>query len=220
MNANLFRASGIVLLAIIAIGIVTVVVLLARQTSSTQPSSFGGVAVAAGSSDHRTLTVVGQGTFRAVPDQARLSLGVAPTRTSVQDANNVAADEQGRLIAALHAQGVEDKDIQTDSVNIMQNTYCCPSQVTGYSASVSVSVIIHHLLNVGPVMVAVVDAVGNDVRLNGTGLSVSDPSVALKAARVAALADAGARAGEWAANSKHHLGRIVTVSEGTDPSSS
>ena len=62
---------------------------------------------------------------------------------------------------------------------------------------------------------AAVTAVGNDINLNGVTLGLSDDSSQLSAARIAAMADARVRAGQWAAQTGRALGPILAVSEGS-----
>ena len=103
--------------------------------------------------------------------------------------------------------------MQTSSISLGQTTSCCPNQVTGYSGSSSVTVTIHHLANVGPIEVAAVGAVGNDLQLNGVSLTLSDDSAQLRAARIAAMADARSRGSQWATQTGRKLGPILAVSE-------
>ena len=59
------------------------------------------------------------------------------------------------------------------------------------------TVTIHHLTNVGPMRMTAVAAVGNDIQLSGVSLTLSDDNSQLRVARVAAMADARSRAGQW-----------------------
>jgi uncharacterized protein len=182
------------------------------MTSPTTPPTLQSLTVAS-STTSDTLTVVGSGTATATPDEAIVSIGVAATRFSVHDAVATANSDMSHLLGSLHGQGVVDKDIQTYAISINQQTNCCPSVVTGYTASNVVTVTIHHLNNVSGVLMAAVDAVGNDIQLNGVSLIVSNPSAALAKARAAAMADATARAQAWATLAGHHVGGIISLSE-------
>jgi uncharacterized protein len=169
---------------------------------------------AATNSQENTITVVGSGTATGVPDEAIVGLGVQVTRSNVNLALSGAAVEMGRLIATLHKQGVADKDIQTSSISIYQQQgNCCPATVIGYVSTNQVSVTIHHLSNVSPIIEAAAAAVGNDIQLNGVSLSINDPSPLVKSARAAAMSDAIARAQTWAALAHHHVGGLVSLSE-------
>src|SRR5205814_8985827 len=76
-----------------------------------------------------------------------------------------------------------------------------------------VNVKVHHIANVGTVIVAAQKAVGDDIQLNGINLQLSDNTTQLKGARQAAMAVAAARAKEWANLAGRHLGKVVSVSE-------
>lgn len=171
------------------------------------------VLVTTNNPQQNTITVVGIGTATGVPDEAIMGLGVQATRSNVNDALTVASADMKRLLGALHNKGVADKDIQTSSVSINQETNCCPQSVTGYTSSNQVSVTIHHLANVSPVIEAAVAAVGNDIQLNGVSLSIGDPSTLVKAARASAMSDANARAQVWAGLAHRHVGGIIALSE-------
>jgi uncharacterized protein YggE len=164
-----------------------------------------------------TLTVVGQGSAAATPDQATVTIGVAATRGSVPDAIAAAGADLANLLKALHAEGVQDKDIQTAAITIGQESNCCPRVVTGYNASTQLNVLVHHVANLNSLVAAAVSAVGNDVQLNGIALSLSDTAAKAKAARASAMADAAVRANQWAALAGRHLGGIVSVSEAPSP---
>lgn len=198
--------------AVAAVVTSAVVVVAPRGVTVNNPLQTGST-VAAAVATNDTLTVVGYGSGTAAPDQARVTLGVAPERGSANDAVNTAAGEMGKLVSTLHDQGVVDADIQTTTVNVSQDFSCCPRNVSGYIAETDVTVLIHHLANVGSVIAAATQAIGNDIRINGVSLSISDPGAAAQAARKAAMADAAARAKEWAGLSGRQLGRLVGISE-------
>jgi uncharacterized protein YggE len=188
---------------------------LSTSTNATiaTASPAATVVAAATTAQQSTITVVGNGTATGVPTEATLGIGVQATRSTVNDAVNVAGVDMNRLLNALHQQGVLDKDIQTSSVSIYQQTNCCPQSVTGYVSSNQLTVTIHHLKNVSTVIEAAVAAVGNDIQLNGVSLFIGDPTALVKTARAAAMSDAGARAQVWAGLAHRHVGGIIALSE-------
>lgn len=200
-----------VLIAVVTAGLTAALVSASRPAVLTAPTSQA--LTLAASSTGNTVTVVGTGTGTAVPDQAQVYLGVAAMRANVRDAAAVATSDLNHLLSAIHGQSVQDKDIQTTSISIYQQNNCCPQNVTGYTASSQLSVTVHHIANVTPLIEAAVDAVGNDLQLNGINLSVADTGAAMKAARMAAMADANTRAQQWAQLAGHHLGGLIGVSE-------
>lgn len=167
----------------------------------------------AASTAGNTITVVGVGIGSGTPNQADLSLGVNATRGNVHDAVSAASTDQARLLNALHGKGALDKDIQTTSIWVSQQTNCCPQSVTGYNASVQLTVTVHHINNVTTLIEAAVNAVGNDLQINGLALSVADQSAMMKTARAAAMSDAGGKAQDYARLSGHHVGGLLGVSE-------
>ena len=205
-----FATRGILIvigaLIAIAASAVTAVAVRAGAGGST-PTSVGAGAVA-GPRD--TITVVGEGTQNATPDNALISLGVSVRRPTAADAMNSANAEMTALLKAIKGQGVVDADIQTTGISIYQDQQY---NVIGYRAGNTVNVKIHHIANVGTVIVAAQKAVGDDIQLNGINLQLSDNTTQLKGARQAAMAAAAARAKEWANLAGRHLGKVLSVSE-------
>lgn len=167
----------------------------------------------AASTNGNTITVVGVGNGSAIPDRAALMFGVTTTRSNVRDAVSATSTDMTHLMSALHGQGVQDKDIATTSIYLQTQTNCCPQVVNGYSASESVQVTVNHVGNITSLTEAAVDAVGNDLQINGVNLYIADQSSVLKAARSAAMADANTKAQDYARLSGHHMGGLIGVSE-------
>jgi uncharacterized protein YggE len=183
---------------------------VATASAASLPPAPGAVPASITAS---AITVVGSGSATAVPDQAQLNLAVTASRVSVREALAATGVEMTTLLNALHNQGVQDKDIQTSAISVSQEGPCCPRSITGYAASTQVTVLVHHLNNVGAVITAAAEAVGNDLGINGVGLFASDTSAQVSTARSAAMADATARAKQWVALAGRHLGRILAISE-------
>ena len=195
--------------ALIAIA-ASAVTAVAVRAGAGGPSTTAAVGAGSVAGPRDTVTVVGEGTQNATPDNAVLSLGVSVRRGNTGDAMNAANTEMAALLKAIKAQGVEDVDIQTTGISVYQdNQY----GAIGYRAANSVNVKIHHIVNVARVIAAAQKAVGDDIQLNGITLQLSDNTTQLKGARQAAMAAAAARAKEWAALAGRHLGKVLSVSE-------
>ncbi len=204
------RGTLIAIGAVIAIAASAVTALAVRAGTGSGPAtSTVGAGSVAGPRD--TITVVGEGTQNATPDNALISLGVQPKRGSSGDALNAANSEMSALLSAIKAQGVQGADIQTTGLGVNQqsNGYT----VTGYQAYNTVNVKIHHLGNVPSIIAAAQHAVGDDIQLNGITLLLSDNTSQLKSARQAAMTSAAARAQQWADLAGRHLGKVLSVSE-------
>ena len=207
-----FLVVGGVLIAIMTASVTAFLV------NASRPAAVAAVAppqvlTLAATSTSNTITVVGTGTSSGVPDEADLGLGVTATRPTVRDAVTTAGNDMNHLLSALRAQGVQDKSMQTTSLSVYEQTNCCPQTVTGYTASSTVSVNVPHVASVTAIIEAAVDAVGNDLQMNGVTLSVADPTAMMKSARAAAMSDASARAQDWARLAGHHVGGLIGVSE-------
>jgi len=204
------RATLIGIGALIAIAASAVTAVAVRAGAGAAPTSAAvGAGSVAGPRD--TVTVVGEGTQNATPDNALVSLGVQVKRGSTGDAMNAANSEMNALLNAIKGQGVVDADIQTTGIGVNQQSN--GFAVTGYQAFNTVNVKIHHISNAGSVISAAQHAVGDDIQLNGITLLLSDNTNQLKGARQTAMNAAAARAKEWAALASRHLGKVLSVSE-------
>lgn len=201
-----------VLVAVAASSVTALAINLSRTNVPNQLPQPQVLTLAATASGN-TITVVGIGSSAGTPNQAQLSLGVSATRPNVRDAVSQASTDEGHLLNAVHGQGVQDKDIQTASIWVNQQTTCCPQNVTGYTASTQLTVTVHSIDKVTSIIESAVDAVGNDLQLSGINLTVSDQTAMLKSARAAAMNDASTKAQQWAQLSGHHVGGLVGVSE-------
>jgi uncharacterized protein len=200
-----------VLIAALAASITALVIAHPRSNEVSSPPAQ--TLTLAASTSGNTITVVGVGTGSGTPNTAQLMLGVTATRPTVRDAVSVASADMSRLLDALQKQGVQNKDIQTAQIWVQTQTTCCPSNVTGYSASNSLVVTVRSINNVTPLTEVSVDAVGNDLQINGVNLYIADQGPMLKTARAAAMSDASTKAQDYARLSGHHLGGLVGVSE-------
>ena len=161
---------------------------------------------------NRTITVSGNGKVTVKPDIATLNLGVqanASTATAALSQSNAAAT---KLIAALKAAGVADDDIVTSGIQVYP-TYSSGSFITGYQSSNSVTVTVRSIDRTGPVIDAAAAAAGDNVTIGGVSFSVGNPEKVLAAARSAAIANAAARAGQFADAAHVHVGSVLQISE-------
>lgn len=201
-----------VLIAVTAASVTALAINLSRS-SATAGSAPPQVLTLAASSTGNTITVVGVGTGSGTPNTAQLTLGVSATRSTVRDAVSAAAADQNKVLTALHNLGVEDKDIQTASIWVSQQTNCCPQVIVGYNATTQLTITVHSISAVAPLIEVAVDAAGNDLQINGINLYVADQGPMLKTARAAAMADANTKAQDYARLSGHHVGGLIGVSE-------
>ena len=185
--------------------------LAAPAAACAQPQSQTDAVFAA-----TTVNLAAYGETRIAPDQATINLGVASRAASAREAmrlNNVAMN---RVVAALRAQGVAERDIQTSSINLNPQMQYRDNQapiVTGYEASNQVTVTVNDLARLGPTVDAVVAAGSNQI--NGISFGLKDPKTAENAARQDAVRQLRAKADLYAAATGHRVRRLVSLNEGT-----
>lgn len=159
-----------------------------------------------------TITVNGNGTAKAVPDQASFDFGVTSQAATASEALSRNAARAQAIVAALKKAGIDASQIQTTEVSLWPQTASNGTQITGYQASNSVQATVP-IAGAGGVVDAAVAAGANNV--DGPNLSLSDQSATYADALKLALANAQAKAQAIAAASGLTLGAVQTVSEGS-----
>jgi len=162
-----------------------------------------------------TITVSGVGTVVTAPDIADLRLGVTFTRPTVRAARADAAAAMTKVIAALKALGIADKDIQTTNISL-QPAYdyaanANPPRITGYTLSNAVAVTVRDLDKVG-------DAIDNALAagattFDGVSFRVDDPAKSQQQARTDAMTQARAHANTLAAAAGVAITGVASISE-------
>lgn len=160
------------------------------------------------------LDISATGEVTRVPDIAIISAGVVSRSGTATAALQDAADRMTRVLAALKRAGVEDRDIQTSSVNLNAE-YRYPEnqapQLVGYTASNTVTIRFRDIRNSGKILDALVAQGANQI--NGPSLTIDKPEAALDEARAKAIAAGRARAELYARGLGMRVARVVAVSE-------
>ncbi len=117
------------------------------------------------------IVVQGVGEVRVTPDIARLTLGVQTQAADSTSAAQANAALTTRVIAAIRATGVAEKDIQTSNYSIypqydnrpppLEPQVNRPPVIVGYQVNNSVSVTVRRVADVGRVIDAAVKAGAN-----------------------------------------------------------
>src|SRR5436190_14026543 len=160
------------------------------------------------------LDISAIGEVTRVPDIAIISAGVVTRSPTATGAIQDAADRMARVLAALKRAGIQDRDIQTSSVNLnpeyryVENQ---PPQLTGYTASNQLTVRFRDIRNSGKILDALVSQGANQI--NGPNLTIDKPEAALDEARAKAVATGRARAELYARSLGMRVARVVVVSE-------
>lgn len=173
----------------------------------------------------RTISVTGRGEVAAVPDMAVLTLGVETEAPSAEGALSANTEAVHRVIGTVRERGIDDRDIQTSSLQVYPVYERRPQQtgpgpegsVSGFRVSNQVTVRIRDLEMIGEALSASVEAGAN--RIGGLAFSVSDPAALMDEARRKAVADARKTAALLAEAAGAGLGPVRSISEtaGHDP---
>jgi hypothetical protein len=162
-----------------------------------------------------TVSLAAIGDVKITPDRASLNLGVNIEAPAAAQAMRQNATQMAAVIASLKAQGVPDRDIRTQGLNLQTNYAYAPNQpprLTGYRASNTVSVIIEDMDKVGPLLDAAVAAGANQV--NSINFSLKNPAAAEDQARAEAIKALKAKAEIYAQANGLRVARLVRMSEG------
>ena len=160
------------------------------------------------------LEVSALGEATRVPDLAIISAGVVTRQATATAAIQENATRMERVIAALKRAGIEERDVQTSSINLNPESRYQENrapQLVGYNASNQVSIRFRVMRNTGKILDALVAEGANQI--NGPTLTIDKPEAALDEARLKALAAGRARADVYARALGKRVARIVSISE-------
>lgn len=164
--------------------------------------------------DGTLLSVSGHAEARRTPDIAQVSAGVT---TQAADANATMrqnAEQMTKVIAAIRAAGIADRDVQTSGINLYpQYRYAenQPPVITGYQANNTVSVTVRDLARLGKILDALVATGANQII--GPSFDVDHKDAAYDEARRGALDNARKRADMYAKALGVRVRRIVSIDE-------
>jgi uncharacterized protein len=165
------------------------------------------------------IIVSGEGEASAAPDMAVISLTVLREAETARAALNDNSKAMAEVLAAMKAEGIADKDLQTAGFSI-QPRYSYPDQnkpepeqpkITGYSVTNTLSLRIRDLAKLGEI---VDQAVTLGVNQGGDITFVKDDtSGLLEEARKKAMENAISKAKTLTAAAGVTTGRILEISE-------
>jgi uncharacterized protein YggE len=163
------------------------------------------------------LDLQARGESRVTPDVAVVSAGVLTQSADAGTAMRDNAARMTRVLAALKAAGIADKDIQTQSINLSPQYRYANNEtpvITGYQANNTVTVRFRDIGKSGAVLDALVKQGANQI--NGPTLTVESPEASQDAARLSAMKILRARAELYAKAAGLKVGRILQLSESVD----
>lgn len=171
------------------------------------------------------ITVQGTGEVQVKPDIARLTLGVQNQATDSNQAAQENADRTQKVISAVRAAGVAEKDIQTANYSLYPRYDNRPRPegrpgaglqggepvIVGYQVSNNVNVTVRKIGDAGKVIDAAVKAGANVA--GGIGFALDDPTKAREEAMRKAVADVMRKAHVMAEAAKVPDIRLVSLAE-------
>ena len=162
------------------------------------------------------ITVTGTADVAGTPDTLRLDLSVTAKASTVSKALEQANAATKKVQDSLRRNGVAPKDLQTSDLQV-QPDYSYPGNGTpvlqGYTVTEGVTARLRDLGRAGSAISGAAAASGDAVRINGIQLDLNDSSKLVAAARDKAMADAKAKAVQYAKAAGRSLGQVVGVTE-------
>ena len=165
-------------------------------------------------SEGTLLSVAAQAEARRTPDIANVSAGVVTQAADANAAMRENAAQMAKVVAAIRAAGVAERDVQTAGVNLNpQYRYAenQPPVITGYQASNTVNVVVRDIAKLGRILDALVATGANQV--NGPTFDIDKKDPVYDEARRAALDKARQRADMYAQALGLRVRRIVSIDE-------
>jgi len=143
------------------------------------------------------ISVTGEATISVPPDLAQVDAGVASDAKTAREASEVNNAAMAKVLSALKAAGVAEKDYQTSRLSLQPQyppNRSGPAPTVGYHANNRVT-----------------------IRLRDINFMVSQASKLLDDARTQAIADARRKAEIYAKAAGVTLGEPLSISEGGSP---
>jgi uncharacterized protein YggE len=165
--------------------------------------------------DGTLLSVSADAEAKRVPDVATISAGVVTQAVDGNSAMRQNAEQMDKVMSAIKAAGIADKDIQTSGVSLNPQYRYADNEapkITGYQASNTVNLKVRDIAKLGKVLDALAASGSNQI--NGPTFEIDQPEPVYDEARLAALKKAQVRADTYAKALGLRVRRIVSISEG------
>jgi len=162
------------------------------------------------------LTVVGEGTAKADPDLAYVTVGVQTRAKTAQDAQAQNTQQMNAVLNAVKALGVADADLRTTGMSL-QPSYAPPpqpnaaNQIDGYTAINTVTITVQDVSKVGAILDAATGAGAN--QNGGIQFALKNDAAARGQALGEAVRTARARADAIAAAAGVKITGIVSITD-------
>ena len=166
-------------------------------------------------SDGTLVSISANAEASRVPDVATLSSGVVTEAVDGNTAMGQNAERMVKVLAAIKAAGIAEKDVQTSGINLSPQYRYVENEapkITGYQASNTVNLKVRDITTLGDVLDTLAAQGSNQI--NGPTFEIDKPDPVYDEARLAALKKAQSRADTYAKALGLRVRRIVSISEG------
>lgn len=157
-----------------------------------------------------TVDVSGEGVVNVTPDEVTIRVRVENTgknTTVVKQQNDRTVND---VLAFLRSMGIENKDVQTQYVNLQKN-YEYNTKTYNYAANQSISIKVRNLSKYEDIMNGLLESGIN--RVDGVSFSSSEKTKLESQARKKAMLDAKQKATEYASALDQKIGKAASISE-------
>lgn len=209
-------AKGLLVAAVVALGLVVAYLLGAGGGSAQASPTTTGLTGNGTAAKPRTLVTTGTGTSVGVPDELTFTLSVGLVRPDLRTALADANATMDRVLTRLDQLGVRRSDVQTTGLqmNAVYDYHSYgPPTLRGYHVAQRAEVLVRDLTRGGRAVTAAVNAGGDDVRVGDIGLRIADTDSLLAKSRQEAVAQAKAKAQEYADATGQDLGDVLSLRE-------
>jgi uncharacterized protein YggE len=189
----------------------------APQSVAAQAAQATATPVPPPATRQQEITVMGDGSASARPDQAWISVGVQTSKPTAAEALAEANAATEAVLARLDQLGIARANVQTSGLSLFPIQEGAPKQpgadpaITGYRAVNQLTVLVSDLNKVGQVLDGVVAAGANTV--GGVRFGLKDDSALRAQALQDAIKSARPKADTMAAGLNLKTGQVLVVQE-------
>ena len=177
-------------------------------------SALAPVSTQAAEKLEKLVTVTGEGTVDAVPDNAVIRIGVSSQGKTARAASDANAREMNAVLAAIKDGGVAERDVQTSSLSLQPQydpKQTGAAHLIGFRVNNQITVKVRDIGKLAALLDRAIAAGANE--MSGIEFKLSNEAKLLDQARIAAIADAHRKAELYAQAAGMQIGRVIVISE-------
>lgn len=171
-NNGIYSIAVAVFAGLSLIGATNFLAMQQNTTTSTDNTGYGAFAQSVIGIRQNIITVTGSMQKDVQPDQVVISFGLETQALAADQASSMNAETMNKVIDAVKALGITEKEISTSRFNIFPNYDTTGRIITGYTASNVVSIKTTMLSKAGSIIDTAVKAGAN--RVDSVYFSLSD----------------------------------------------